>query len=92
MSQRAFDHLYTEICVAVGARISRYALWLLVWESGADPDDLKQDEAGNLVELHLPTLLREEGFELAARARKRLARKVQRFDSRYPTPEEWLIH
>jgi hypothetical protein len=90
MSRRTFEHLYSEICVAVDRRISRYALWLLVWENGADPDDMTGEQAQNIVDHHLTDLLKEEGVSLEGRPRRRLARRILRFDPRYPTPEEWL--
>lgn len=90
MSRRYFEHLYNEISVAVGRRISSYALWLLVWESGGDPDQLSPEHARVFVENHLPSLLAEEGCPLEGRARKRLEKRLLRFDPRHPTPAEWL--
>lgn len=90
MSRRYFEHLYTEICVAVNRRVSRYGLWLLVWEAGGDPDDLTREQARVFVEHHLSSLLSEEGLRLEGRPRKRLEKSILRFDPRYPTPEEWL--
>lgn len=90
MSRRYFEHLYAEICVAVKHRISRYELWLLVWESGGDPDDLTSEQVRVFVREHLDSLLSEEGSPLEGRPRKRLEARLLDFDPRYPTPEEWL--
>ncbi len=90
MPSRYFDHLYTEICVAAGRRISRYGLWLLVWESGGDPDDLTRERAQLFIANQLTTLLAEEGLSLAARTRRRLKKSVLAFDPSHPTPEEWM--
>lgn len=91
MSKRTFDHLYAEICVAAGRRVSRYALWLLVWESGGDPDELSRDRLRVLLDGPLDALLREEGLALPPRVRRRLARRVLAFDPHHPTPEEWML-
>lgn len=90
MQRRYFEHLYSEICVAVNRRISRYDLWLLVWEGGGDPDELTRLQAGYFVENNLSGLLAEEGLSLGHRARQRLERRILRFDPHHPTPEEWL--
>jgi len=50
VQRRYFDHLYREICVALGQRIDRYGLWLGVWESGGDPDDLTRLQARRFVQ------------------------------------------
>ena len=90
MSRRYFEYLYTEICLAVNRRISRYALWLLVWESGGDPDDLSPLQARVFIEHHLSALLSEEGLHLEGRARKRLEKSIIRYNPDHPAPEEWL--
>ena len=90
MSRRTFDHMYNEISVAVGKRVSRYGLWLLVWEAGGDPDDLSRDQLHAFVAEPLDALLREEGVRLDARSRRRLERSLLTFDPTHPTPEEWL--
>ncbi|MBW2500243.1 MAG: hypothetical protein JRF61_23410 [Deltaproteobacteria bacterium] len=90
MQRRYFEHLYNEICLALERRISRYELWLRIWESGGDPDDLNPRQAHRFVETGLGRLLREEGARLPRRDRARLASRILRFDPRFPTPEEWL--
>ena len=90
MPRRYFDHLYAEICVALGRRVSRYAVWLMVWEAGGDPDDLTAHQARTFVEEHLDALLREEGAALAPQARRRLERSILEFAPDHPTPEEWM--
>jgi hypothetical protein len=90
MQRRYFEHVYTEICIAVGRRISRYDLWLLVWEGGGDPDELTHPQARYFVENNLSAILTEEGTSLSVRARRRLEKRILRFDPHHPTPEEWL--
>ncbi len=90
MHRRYFEYLYNEICVAVQRRISRYDLWLMVWEGGGDPDELTREQARFFVENGLSALLKEEGLCLRGRARRRLESRLLRFDPRHPTPEEWL--
>ncbi len=89
MQRRYFEHLYKEICVAAGRRISRYDLWLLLWEGG-DPDELTRDQAAYFVEHNLSSVLAEQGVRLEPRAQRRLERAILRFDPRHPTPEEWI--
>ena len=91
MASRYFEHLYTEICVAAGRRISRYGLWLMVWESGGDPDDFTRERAHLFVETQLTTLLAEEALTLAPRPRRQLEKRILSFDSCHPTPEEWMM-
>ena len=90
MSRRYFDHMYNEICVASQKRVSRYGLWLLVWEAGGDPDDLTRDQVRTFLSNQLDLLLQEEGVRLAPRTRKRLERDLLGFDPHNPTPEEWM--
>jgi hypothetical protein len=90
MSRRYFEHLYCEICVAVGRRISRYELWLLMWDSGGDPDELTHEQARKFIDHNLSAVLAEQSCTLSPRARSRLQRRILGFDPRHPTPEEWL--
>lgn len=90
MQGRYFAHLYNEICVAVNRRISRYDLWLLLWDGGGDPDELTHSQARYFIENSLSALLAEQGAALDDRARRRLEKRILRFDPRHPTPEEWL--
>ena len=90
MQRRYFEHLYSEICVAVNRRISRYDLWLRVGDGGGDPDELTHPQARYFVENDLSQLLVEEGTSLSSRARRRLEKRILRFDPDHPTPEEWL--
>jgi hypothetical protein len=90
MPRRYFEHLYCEICVAVERRISRYDLWLLMWDNGGDPYELTREQARSFVDHNLSALLAEQSCALSPRARNRLERRILRFDPRHPTPEEWL--
>lgn len=88
---RAFEYLYCEICVAIGRRISRYDLWMAVWEAGANPSGLSRKQLHAFVDERLSITLREENARLAPPARRRLERRLRAFDPRHPTPEEWLL-
>lgn len=90
MRRRYLDHIHAEICLALDRRVSRYDLWLALWDLGGDPDDLSPEQARRFVETGLDPLLREEGIRLGRWARRRLARRILRFDPRFPTPEERL--
>ena len=92
MKRRYFEHLYTEICVALDRRVSRYDLWLRLWEAGGNPDDLTLSQARYFLENDLSSVLAEEGTSLSIRARRRLEKKILRFDPQHPTPEEWLTN
>lgn len=88
MLKRYFEHVYSEISVAAGRRVSRYDLWLAIWSAGEDPDDLNQKQVRCFLDSELDDFLREEGLALAPRARKRLEKRLLRFNPDYPTPEE----
>lgn len=90
MTNRYFEHVYSEISVAVGRRVSRYDLWLAVWSAGADPDDLNATQLRGFLESDLDDFLREEGLSLEGRARKRLEKRILRFNPDRPTPEEYF--
>ncbi|HEB90965.1 MAG TPA: hypothetical protein ENI85_15430 [Deltaproteobacteria bacterium] len=88
MGQRYFEHLYAEVCTALGHRVPRYDLWLRVWEAGADPSELTREHVRAFLESQLPGLLAEEGRFLDRKALRRLEKRVLDFDPRHPTPEE----
>jgi hypothetical protein len=92
MQRRYFEHLYKEVCVAIDRRISRYDLWLLLWEGGGDPDTLTHAQARYFLEHNLSLILTEEGTSLSPRARHRLEKRILHFDPDRPTPEEWLAN
>lgn len=88
MERRYFDFLYTEISVALGQRVSRYDLWLSLWNCGGDPDDLTHGQVQSFLDAGFSRLLHEEGKTLQPRALRRLSRRLLSFDARFPTPEE----
>ncbi|MAE93772.1 MAG: hypothetical protein CL910_03850 [Deltaproteobacteria bacterium] len=88
--RRRFDHLHTELCVAVGERLPRYALWLWLREHGRDPEDLSREDVDTFCDAELAAFLRTREVFLPARLRKRLRKRLGRFDPRFPTPEERL--
>ena len=90
MERRYFEFLYNEICVALHRRIARYDLWLLLWDSGGDPDELSHVQVRLFLENALDTLVTAEGLTLPHRDRRRLQRRIVAFDPRYPMPEEWI--
>lgn len=90
MHRRYFEHLYNEVCVAVDRRISRYDLWLLLWDGGGNPDELNRSQARHFVENNLSALLAREGIFLDRRSRQRLERSILQFNPQHPTPEEWF--
>jgi hypothetical protein len=91
MRRRYFEFLYAEICVAIGRRISRYALWILVSERIGDPESLSRHEIERFLDEELGALLAHEHGFLTPRARTRLRRRLLAFDPHHPTPEEWLM-
>lgn len=90
MERRYFEFLYTQISVALAQRVSRYDLWLAIWESGGDPDALTRGDVVCFLETGFSRLLQEEGKTLQPWARRRLSRRLLDFDPRFPTPEEQI--
>ena len=90
MQGRFFEYLFVEICVAINQRISRYDLWLRVWDGGGDPDELNHDQVRHFIEHYLTRFLTEEGQPLAGRRLRRLEKRLLRFNPDHPTPEEWM--
>ncbi len=88
MPSRYFEFCYQEICLAVGRRISRYDLWLHVWNAGGDPDDMTREQAHIFIEDEMPAVFAEEGVVFEGRPRRRLERRLLAFDPTHPTPEE----
>jgi hypothetical protein len=88
VTQRGFEFLFQEICLALGRRMSRYELWLAVWNTGGDPEELHPAEVRIFVDTGLDALLADQGGALSPSARRRLGRRLLRFDPRHPTPEE----
>ena len=90
MPNRYFEHVYNEISVAVGRRVSRYDLWLAMWSAGDDPQELDRKQLRNFLDTDLDDFLREEGVALDGRARRRLEKAVLVFNPEHPTPGEWF--
>ncbi len=88
MSRRRFDHLFTELCVAVDLPLPRYELWLALHEARRDPERLSREEVLSFCEVPLKRFLRERGLRLEGRDLGRLLRRLRRFDPAVPTPEE----
>ena len=88
--RRRFNHLHVELCVAVGERLSRYALWLWLREHGHDPEDLTREDVTSFCDTELAAFLRPHEVFLRTRPRRRLRCRLARFDPSFPTPEERL--
>jgi len=90
MDRRWFDHLFTELSVALGRRAPRYALWLALGELGVDPAKLGREDVVGFCDRELPSFLAEHRLALTARAEQRLQRSIRRFDPRHPSPAEHM--
>lgn len=90
MGRRRFDHLFTELCVELGLRLPRFALWMAVAEAGAVPERLRREDVLAFYDGGLRRFLHERGLHLAPRRARSLRRRVARFDPAVPTPEERL--
>jgi hypothetical protein len=90
VGRRRFTHLHTEVSVAVGELVPRWALWLELEQRGLSPERLTRDGVLAFRERHLAAFLAEHRLSLDARAARRLSRRLARFDPRRPTPEEVL--
>jgi hypothetical protein len=88
LGRRRFDHLFTELSVAAGVRVPRYALWLALHEAAIDPEALSREGALAFCDGPLPGFLRAHGLSLGPRRARELRRAVARFDPRHPTPYE----
>ena len=88
MRRRRFDHLAIELSLAVDRAVPRFALWTALHEGGADPEQLSRDAALAFCDAPLDRFLAGLGLALPAPARRRLRRRVARFDPRHPAPEE----
>ncbi len=90
MDRRRFEHLYTELSVALGRLAPRYALWLRMGERGLDPDRLSRGDAVAFCRRELSVFLGEHDLELSALQLRRLDQVVGHFDPRVPTPYEHM--
>lgn len=86
--RRRFDHLVTELSVAIGARVPRYALWLRIHEYGWNPDRLSREQAVSFCGTPLSSFLATRGLRLRTRGQRRLRREMERYDPAIPTPYE----
>lgn len=91
MGRRRFDHLFVEICLAVGVTFPRYPLWLRLKELGLDPEALTRQAALAFCDGPLEVFLAERGFSLSRRRWRRLRRSVHSFDPAIPSPYEQLL-
>jgi hypothetical protein len=90
VSRRCFDHFHAELSVEIGKLVPRYALWLRMQEVGLGPTDLSPSQALRFMETDLDAFLATEGLDLAERRKRRLIRRMHRFDPRRPTPYETM--
>ena len=90
MGRRRFKHLHTELSVAVGELVPRYALWRYLEARGWAPEGLTRDAVLSFQRGHLAAFLEEQRLTLSARSERRLTRSLERFDPHRATPEETL--
>jgi hypothetical protein len=80
--------LFTEISIAAGACIPRYALWLRLHMLGFDPERLDRAAVTAFCGEPLEAFLFEYGLYLPKRELLRVRRRVSLFDPNVPTPYE----
>jgi hypothetical protein len=90
MKRRRFEYLFVEVSTAVGQVVPRYGLWQQLQELGWDPDQLSREASVGFCDQHLTGFLSGEALSIEPRARRRLRRRLMRFDPSHPTPEETL--
>jgi hypothetical protein len=88
LGRRRFDNLHTELSVALGIAVPRFALWMELHECDIDPERLTQEQAIAFCDGPLESYLRRSGLSLRRRALRRLCRKVRKFDPDIATPYE----
>jgi len=88
VGRRRFTHLHTELSVALGTLVPRWALWLRLEERGFPPERLTRDGVLAFQQRELDDFLAEQRLSLSPRSARRLARTLARFDPARPTPEE----
>ena len=88
MDRRRFDHLATELAVAVRSPVPRYALWLQLHDQGLDPESLTRAQAIGFCKASLRRFTSEQGLRLGFRAHRRLVREISDFDPERDTPAD----
>ena len=88
MRRRRFDHLVTELSVAVGRALPRYDLWLALRGCGHDPEALTRHAVLAFCDGPLRSFLRSHGLALEPRNARRLRKRLAGFDPRHAAPEE----
>ena len=88
MDRRRFDHLATELAVAVQAPVPRYALWLQLHDQGLDPERLTRAQAVGFCKDSLRRFTLDQGLRLGFLAHRRLLREIQEFDPEWDAPAE----
>ena len=88
MRRRRFDHLATELAVAVRAPIPRYALWMRLHDQGLDPEALTRAQALGFCKASARRFATEQGLRLGMRAHRRLLREIEVFDPERVAPAD----
>ena len=88
MGRRRFEHLHSELSVAAGRLIPRYALWLHLHGLGRDPENLSREGVLSFARGPMEGFLADHGIHLSPRVERRLMRSLERFDPRHDTPSE----
>lgn len=79
MDRRRFDHLVEELALAVRSSVPRYALWMHLHETGADPDHLSHSDAIAFCQDDAKRFVGAHGHRLGRRAHRKLLRHVEFF-------------
>ncbi len=88
MGRRRFDFFYIELCCALGHRISRYSLWLALHEHGFDAERLGRSALMHFFDAHLDVFLATAACVIEPHTRRKLRRKITRYDPEIATPYE----
>lgn len=92
MRRRRFNHLLSELSLAVGAPIPRFQLWMELHEYGWDPELLTRDAAIAFCQAPVHTFLASRRLRLSARASRILRRRIAQYDASAREPEDHLAH
>jgi hypothetical protein len=90
MGRKRFDHFYIELCCTLDQLVPRYALWLEMQDRGMCPDELDGHELLAFFDRYLNGFLARRGTLVPSRSRRRLRRRLERYDPRVATPYELM--
>ena len=90
MDRKRFDYFHVELCCALGQLVPRYALWLELQERGLCPEALSRQGLLAFYDHHLDGFLARQRSVFGPRLRRRLRRRLERYDPRIATPYELM--